>query len=202
MVQSWPQCSCPPNVPPSQSESCSVLLKFLVIQTSNNRNIGTERIFESCRWFSCVGNYPLCIYVIKKVSFICLWLPEAENKKHIHAPIPSSSQQHRRRGKIINICVIVRLREHIPCKASLLTSRNFFQNFTVLTLNLPIQLDEESVTQIHAAPYTKNDARILEVLLWWCSAIHQTLTGHVICLKLTRFTEKSNGVEVRKIKVQ
>lgn len=61
-----------------------------------------------------MGNYPLCIYVIRKVSFICLWLSEASNKKHIHSPIPSSSQQHRKRENIINAYVIVRLREHIP----------------------------------------------------------------------------------------
>lgn len=112
MVQSWPQCSCPPNVPHVQGESHSVLLKFLVIQTSNNRNIWAERIFESCRWFSCVGNCPLCIYVIRKVSFICLWLSEASNKKHIHVPIPSSSQQHRRREKIINCYVSQVKRTH------------------------------------------------------------------------------------------
>lgn len=139
-----------------------------------------------------MGNCPLCIYVIRKVSFICLWLSEASNKKHIHVPIPSSSQQHRRREKIINCYVSQVKRTHSLSVRPHVYQWEIFQDFTLPTLNSPIQLDEKSATRMHAVQCTKNHAGMAEVLFWWCSAVHQTLIGHGTCPKLTRLTKKSN----------
>lgn len=142
-----------------KGESYPVLLKFPVIQTRNNRSIWAEKSFDSCRSFSCVGNYPLCIYVIRKVSFICLWLSEASNKKHIHSPIPSSSQQHRKRENIINTYVIVRLREYIPCQLGITsTNWNFSQHFTLPTLNS--HQARPTFIWIHADQCTRNYTEI------------------------------------------